>query len=184
MDVSAHSMGEPNAGAVLRVAVAITTFGPGVDAPGEVDDEVTLTLRPQPPMSLQDRVGVFEMLIDDAVGHGFPAKCAKISRDIVCRMQHQVFRLTIRHDPPARVEHMIVWLQRSARVVRGNLLSDRTRLPCNAAVLPKPPISDDDDRRRTWPEKGWRRRRTPGNRCRAHSFTQMGVHRTSSRRCG
>ena len=35
------SMGEPNAGAVLRVAVAITTFGPGVDAPGEVDVSTT-----------------------------------------------------------------------------------------------------------------------------------------------
>ena len=37
VDVTAHSMGELNGGAVLRVAVAITTFGPGVDAPGEVD---------------------------------------------------------------------------------------------------------------------------------------------------
>ena len=76
-------MGEPNAGAVMRVAVAITTFGPGVDAPGEVDNDVTPTLRSQPPMSLQDRVGVFEVLIDDAVDHGFLAKCAKMSRDIV-----------------------------------------------------------------------------------------------------
>ena len=73
-------MGEANAGAVLRVAVAITTLGSGVDAPGEVDYEVTLTLRSQPPMSLQDRVGVFEVLIDYAVDHGLPAKCATVER--------------------------------------------------------------------------------------------------------
>ena len=45
VDVTAHLICEPNAGAVLRVAVAISTFGPGVDAPGEVDDDSTLTLR-------------------------------------------------------------------------------------------------------------------------------------------
>ena len=117
MDVTAHYMGGRNAGAVLRVAVAITTFGPGVDLTGAVDDDVTLTLRSQPPMSIQDRVGVFEVLIDDAVDHGFPAKCAKMSFDIVCRKQHEVFRLAIQHHPPARVEYMVVWLHRNARVV-------------------------------------------------------------------
>ena len=118
--VTAHAMGEPNAGAVLWVAIAVTAFGPCVDAPGEVDDDVTLMLRSQRPMSLHDRVGVFEMLIDDAVDHGFPAECAKILRNIACRKQHNVFRLAIQHDPPARLKHMIVWLQRSARVVQQN----------------------------------------------------------------
>ena len=168
---------------MLWVAIAITAFGPGVDAPGKADDDVTRMLRSQRLMTLQDRVGVFEVLIDDAVDHCSPAECAKMSRENVCRKQHQVFRLTIRHHPSARLEHMIVRLQRSARVVRGNLSSDRTRLPWNAAVLPQPPPEDNDDRRRNWPEKGWRRRRTPGNRFRAHSSTQMGVHRKSSRRC-
>ena len=46
-------------------------------------------------MSLQDRVGVFEVFIDDAVDHGLPAKCATISRDIVCRKQQEVFRYAI-----------------------------------------------------------------------------------------
>ena len=44
MEIPAYAMGEPDAGAELWVAIAITTFGPGVDAPGEVDDGVTLTL--------------------------------------------------------------------------------------------------------------------------------------------
>ena len=94
---------------------------------------------------------MFEVLIDDAVDHGSSAKCAKVSRDIVCHKQHEVFRLAIQHDPLARVEHMVVWLHRNARVVRGNPSSDSTRLPWNAAVLPKPPPGDDDDSRRTWP---------------------------------
>ena len=68
------------------------------------------------------------------IDHGFPAKCAKMSRDIVCRKQHEVFRLAIQHDPPARVEHLIVWLHRNARVVQGNPSSDTTRLRRNAAV--------------------------------------------------
>ena len=127
--VTAHAMGEPNAGFVLWAAIAMTAFGPGIDAPGEVHDDVTLMLRSQRPMSLHDRVGVFEMLIDDAVDHGFPAECAKILRNIACRKQDKVFRLAIQHDPPARLKHMIVWLQRSARVVQEIPISDRTHLP-------------------------------------------------------
>ena len=95
VDVTPHAMGEPNAGAVPWLAIAVTSFGPGVDAPGEVDDDVTLTLMSQRPISLQDpgvgardHVDVFEALIDDAVDHGFPATCAKILRDFVCRKKH------------------------------------------------------------------------------------------------
>ena len=44
MEIPAYAMGEPDAGAVLWVAIAITAFDPGVDAPGEVDDDLTLTL--------------------------------------------------------------------------------------------------------------------------------------------
>ena len=40
-------MGEPNAGAVLRAAMAVTAFGPGGGASGDVEDEVTLTLLSQ-----------------------------------------------------------------------------------------------------------------------------------------
>ena len=63
-----------------------------VNAPGEVDDDVTLTLRSQRPMTLQDpgveardRAGVFEGLIDDAVDHGFLVELAKMLRNIVRR---------------------------------------------------------------------------------------------------
>ena len=52
-----------------------------------------------------------------------------LSNDIVCRKLHEVFRLAIQHDPPVRVEHMVVWLHRKARVVRRNPISDSTRLP-------------------------------------------------------
>ena len=44
MEIPAYAMGEPDAAAVLWLAIVITTFGPGVDAPGEVDVDVTLTL--------------------------------------------------------------------------------------------------------------------------------------------
>ena len=125
MDVSAHVMGEPNGNAVLWVAIAITAFDPGVDAPREVDNDVTLTLRSQRPMTLQDpgvgardRVGVFEAFINDAVDHDFSAECAKILRDIVCRKLHEVLCHSIQGYPLALVENMIVSLQRAGRVVR------------------------------------------------------------------
>ena len=77
-------------------------FGPGVDAPGEIHDAVTLTLPSQRPMNFQDPgvgarddVDVFEALIDDAVDHGFPATCAKMLRDIVSRKKRKVFRHAI-----------------------------------------------------------------------------------------
>ena len=44
MEITAGAVGEPNAGAVLRAAMAVTAFGPGGDASGDVDDDVTLTL--------------------------------------------------------------------------------------------------------------------------------------------
>ena len=45
MEITAGcDVGEPNAGAVVRLAMAVTAFGPGGDVPGDVDDDVTLTL--------------------------------------------------------------------------------------------------------------------------------------------
>ena len=83
-------MGEPNAGAVLRAAMAVTAFGPGADAPGDMDDDVTLTLMSQRPVMFQDsevemqgRVDALETAVDDAVDHGLPSECAKMLRDIV-----------------------------------------------------------------------------------------------------
>ena len=90
MELTARSVGEPNDGAVLRAAMAVTAFVPGGDAPGDVDNEVELTLPSQRPMILQDsevqmrdRAGVLETAVDNAVDHGSPPECAKMLRDIV-----------------------------------------------------------------------------------------------------
>ena len=90
MEVAAGAVGVPNAGAVLRAAMAVTAFGPGADAPGDVDDDVTLTMLSHRPMMFQDsevemqnRVDSLETAVDDAVDHSLPPKCAKMLRDIV-----------------------------------------------------------------------------------------------------
>ena len=68
MELPTRSVGEPNDGAVLRAAMAATSFLSGGDAPGDVDDEVALTLPSQRPMifldfgvEMRDRVGVLEL---------------------------------------------------------------------------------------------------------------------------
>ena len=43
LELTARAVGEPTAGAVVRAAMAVTVFGPGCDAPGDLDDDVTLT---------------------------------------------------------------------------------------------------------------------------------------------
>ena len=47
METTAGAVGEPNTGAVLLAPMAVTAFGPGGDAPGDVDDDDTLTLLSQ-----------------------------------------------------------------------------------------------------------------------------------------
>ena len=90
MEITAGAVGEPNADAVLRAAMAVTAFGPGGDAPGDVNDGVTLALLSQRPIIFQDsdvemkdRVDALETAVDDAVDHGLPPGCAKMLRDIV-----------------------------------------------------------------------------------------------------
>ena len=114
MQASAHAVGESIAGAVLRAAMAVTAFEPCGDAPGDVDDDVTLTLLSQRPMMFQDsevemkgRVGALETAVDDAVDHGLMPECAKMLRDIVCRTHLDVFCRALLGDPPARVESML-----------------------------------------------------------------------------
>ena len=92
MEVAAGAVGVPNAGAVLRAAMAVTAFGPGGDVPGDVDDDVTLTLLSHRPImfqdsevEMQDRVGSLETAVDDAVDHSLPPECAKMLRHIVFR---------------------------------------------------------------------------------------------------
>ena len=97
IELTARSVGEPNDGAVLRAAMAVTAFVPGGDAPGDLDDEVALTLPSQRPMIFQDseaemrdRAGVLETAVDNAVDHGSPPECAKMLRDIVFRTYNDV----------------------------------------------------------------------------------------------
>ena len=47
VELTGRAVGKPNAGAVLLVAMVVTAFGPGGDAPGDVDDDVTLELLSQ-----------------------------------------------------------------------------------------------------------------------------------------
>ena len=88
-EITAGPVGESNAGSVLRAAMAVTAFGPGGDAPGDVNDGVTLALLSQRPIIFQDsdvemkdRVDALETAVDDAVDHGLPPGCAKMLRDI------------------------------------------------------------------------------------------------------
>ena len=64
MEATAGAVDEPNAGAVLRAAMAVTAFGPGGGAPGDVDDDATLTLLSQRPTMFQDS----EVEMQDRVG--------------------------------------------------------------------------------------------------------------------
>ena len=96
MELTARSVGEPNDGAVLRAEMTVTAFVPGGDAPGDVDDEVALTLPSQRPMIFQDsevemrdRVGVLETAVHNAVDHSSPPvpRCCDISffaRTLTC----------------------------------------------------------------------------------------------------
>ena len=126
MEISAGSVVAPNVGAVLRAVMTVTAFVPGGDAPGDVDDDVTLTLLSQRPMMFQDsevemqhRVGALETAVDDAVNHGLPPRCANILSDIVFRTLLDVLRRALLGDPPARVDPMTVRLQPGARAVRA-----------------------------------------------------------------
>ena len=105
--------------------MAVTAVGPGGDAPGDVDDDVTLTLLSQRPMMFQDaevemrdRVGALETSVDDAVDHVLPPECAKMLRDIIFRTYHDVVRRALLGDPPARVDPLAVRLQPGASAVR------------------------------------------------------------------
>ena len=117
-------MDEPNAGAVVRTAMAVMAIRPGCDAPGEVDDEVALTPLSQIPMMFQnsevetlDRVGTLETAVDDTVDRELPPEYAKMLRNIGFCTHLDVFRRALLGDPPARVESMAVRLRPGARAV-------------------------------------------------------------------
>ena len=88
---------------------AAAAFVAGGDAPGDVDDEVALTLPFQRPMTFQDsqvemivRACWRRLLINTAVDHGSPPKCAKMLRYIVFRTHLDVLCRALWGDPPAR----------------------------------------------------------------------------------
>ena len=136
VEFTAPAVREPNAGAVLRAAMAVTAFGPGVDAPGDVNDGVPLELLSQRPMifqdsemEMQDRVGVLETSVDDAADHGSSPECAKILRDNVFRTHLDVLCRAVLGDPRARKKVVAVRLCAGARVDRAKPPRERTRLP-------------------------------------------------------
>ena len=135
VELTARSVGEPNDGAVLRPAMAVTAFVPGGDAPGDVDDEIALTLSSQRPMIFQDseeeildRAGVFETAVDNAVDHGSPPECAKMLRDIAFRPHLDVSSRALSGDPSARKSPGAVRFHSGARMVRAKPPPERNRL--------------------------------------------------------
>lgn len=54
MGPTAATVADPDAGAVVRVVVPVTAFGPGRDVPGGVEDDVTLTLLSPRPRIFQN----------------------------------------------------------------------------------------------------------------------------------
>ena len=107
-EITAGAAGEPNAGAVLRAAMAATAFGPGGDAPGDVDDDVALMVLSRRSMMFQDsevetqdRVGALETAVDNAVDHETPPEYAKMLRDIVLPTTLDVSRRALLGGPPA-----------------------------------------------------------------------------------
>ena len=140
MELTARSMGEPNDGVVMRAAMAVTAFVPSGDAPGDVDDEVALTLPSQRPMIFQDsevemrdRAGVLETAVDNAVDHAPPPECAKMLRDIAFRTHLDVLCRALWGDPPARKKPVAVWFHAGAMVVRVTPPPERNRLWWSAA---------------------------------------------------
>ena len=174
MELTARSVGEPNDGAVLRAALAVTAFVPGGDAPGDMHDEVALTLPSQRPMIFQDsevemrdRVRVLETAVDNAVDHSSPPQCAKMLRYIVSRTLLDVLCRALSGDPHARKKPGAVRFHSGARVVRAKPPPERSRLRWSAAEsCPDCRSVVTTSLSSRWPGRGRRRRRAPGSRCR------------------
>ena len=140
MELADRFVGEPNNGAVLRAAMAVTAFVPGGDAPGDVDDEVALTLPSQRSMIFQDSeveirdgVGVLETAVDNAADHNSPPQCAKMLRSIIFRTHLNVLCRALPGDPPALKKPGAVRFNSGPRVVRAKPLPERNRLRRSAA---------------------------------------------------
>ena len=103
-------MSEPKAGAVRRAAITCRAFVPCGDVPGDIDNDITLTLPSQRRMILKDsememreRMGLLKTAVDnDAVDNGSPPECAKMLRDLVFRTHLNLLWWALFGDPPAR----------------------------------------------------------------------------------
>ena len=175
MEFTARSVGEPNDGDVLQAAMAVRAFVRGGDAPGDVDDEVALTLPSQRPMIFQgskveirDRVGVLETAVDNAVDHSSPPECAKMLRDIVFRTHLDVLCRALPGYPPARKKPAAARFHSGARVVQAKPPPERKSLRWSTAEsCPECRSVVTTSLSSRWPGKGPRRRRARGSRCRA-----------------
>ena len=140
VELTARSVGEPNNGAVLRAAMAATASVLGADAPGDVDEEVALTLPSQRPMIFQDsevemrdRVGVFEAAVDNAADHSSPSEYAKMMRCIVFRTHLDVLSKVLSGNPHAHEKPRAVRCHSSTMVLRAKPSPERNRLRWSAA---------------------------------------------------
>ena len=189
VDLTSRFMGEPNDGAVLRAAMAVTEFVPGGDVPGDEDDEVALTLPCQRSMifldsevEMRDHAGVLETAVDDAADRGSPPECAKMLRDVVSRTHLDVLCRALSGDPPARMKLGAVQFHAGARVVQTKSKPERNRLRWSAAESCPDCLSVFvTSLSSRWPGKGRRRRRAPGSRCRACLMARRPCCEKSSR---
>ena len=182
MELTACSVGEPNDGAVLRAAMAVTAFVLGGDALGDVDDEVALTLPCQRSMIFQDsevetrnRVGVLETAVDNAVDHSSSPECAKMLRYIVFRTHLDVLYRALPGDPHARNKPRAVRAKPAPLLNRLRWGAAELCADCHSVVTAS--LSS------RWPGGGRRRRRAPGSRCRTCLMARRPCCEESSRRC-
>ena len=134
---------------------------------------------------MRDRAGVLETAVGNAVDHGPPPECAKMLRDIVFRTYLDVLCRALSGDLPARKKPEVVRFHSGARVVRAKPPPERDRLRWSAAEsCPDCRSVVTTSLSSRWPGKGRRRRRAPGNRCRACLMARRPCCEKSSRRCG
>ena len=190
LELTARSVGKPNDGAVLVAAMAVTAFVPGGDAPGDVDDEVALTLPSQRPIifrvsevEMRDRASVLETAANNAVDNGSPPECVKIRRDIVFHTHLDVLCRALSDDPHPRKKPGAVRFHSGARMVRVKPPLERNRLRWSAEEsCPDCRSVVTTSLSSRWPGRGRRRRRAPGSRCRACLMERQPCCGKSSRR--
>lgn len=128
-------MSEPKAGAVRRAAITCRAFVPCGDVPGDIDNDITLTLPSQRRMILKDsememreRMDLLKTAVDnDAVDNGSPPEILFFARTSTCYGG----RCLVIHLHATKPEAVL--LHSGAKVVRAKATSERSRLPWSAA---------------------------------------------------